>query len=191
MVSPSNHEGGATAQARTDRSTVRVTPGRRRPMIRPEELFVRSLLAAIAVVAGLGPTTAASVPMGAGHGAIDARRNIDAVGLGEEFCAARLVGDMSRIDAHVAPLLAEVLARARGDVPWQTYSETPTWCEVEPMGATDTAGVLLRVNYTADGHRWSDTLSLQRTPTTWLINNVFYEGGGNLRFRLVEAACTT
>lgn len=30
-------------------------------------------------------------------------------------------------------------------------------------------------------------INLERTPDSWLINNVFYDGGGNLRFRLFEA----
>ena len=36
--------------------------------------------------------------------------------------------------------------------------------------------------------RWADTLNLERTPDSWLLNNVFYQGGGNLRFRLAALA---
>jgi len=47
-----------------------------------------------------------------------------------------------------------------------------------------TVGVLVEVSYAGGGRNWSDTLNLERTPDSWLLNNVFYEGGGNLRFRL-------
>jgi hypothetical protein len=134
------------------------------------------------------PAPAASLPLGNGYGAIDADRDIDSVGLGLRFCEARLLDDMSRVDGHIAPVLALLIAnRPPEQVPWQSVDVRPTGCSIDVVnGATDTIGVLLKVSYTAPGFAWSDTLNLLRTPDTWLITNVFYESGGNLRFRLFE-----
>jgi hypothetical protein len=150
---------------------------------------MRAFLTALVLAAAALPATAASVPMGAGYGAIDAPRDIDAVTLGREFCAARLLDDMSRVSAFFAPKLQTLLADADGDVPWQSVAVRPTGCDISVInGIDDAVGVMLLVSYSAEGRTWSDTLNLQRTPETWLINNVFYEAGGNLRFRLFEAA---
>ncbi len=141
------------------------------------------------VVAGawVGAAQAAGLAVGGGAGAIDARRDVDAVALGERFCEARLLDDMDRVADHFAPALADLLAgRQAADVPWQSFSAPATWCTVEPMGPTDTVGVLLRVHYDSYGIKWTDLLSLERSPTSWLINNVFFERGGNLRFALFQ-----
>jgi hypothetical protein len=144
---------------------------------------MRTLVAALLVAAAL-PAAAASVPLGNGYGAIDAPRDTDPVRLGEAFCAARIAGDMSRLEPWIAPKLTAVLAGA-GEVPWQSYPDRPTDCVIEVVnGAVDTIGVLLRITYATPQRTWSDTLNLERTPTSWLINNVFYETGGNLLFRV-------
>jgi len=147
--------------------------------------FLTALILAIAL-----PATAASTvpPLGNGYGAKDAVRDIDSVTLGREFCAARLLDDMSRVSKYIAPKLQTMLAEAGDSVPWQSVDVRPTGCDISVInGATDTIGVLLLVSYSAPGATWSDTLTLQRTPDSWHIHNVFYEGGGNLRFRLFQA----
>ena len=135
------------------------------------------------------PASAGSVAMGSGHGAIDALRDIDALGLGHRFCEARLLDDMSRVEGYLAPRLTRLLVRVAPDeVPWQSGEIRPTGCLVEVVNNIDnTAGVLLRLQYSAPGMQWEDTLGLLRTPDSWRITNVFYEGGGNLRFRLFES----
>lgn len=150
---------------------------------------MRPGLALLVCLASTLPAPAASLSLGNGHGAIDAVRDIDAVGLGHRFCEARLLEDMSRIDGHVTPRLVALLASVEPeDVPWQSVPDRPTGCEITVVnGVADTAGVLLAVHYTAGAGTWTDTLSLIRTPDSWLITNVFYDGGGNLRFRLLEA----
>ena len=131
---------------------------------------------------------AATPPLGAGYGAIDATRDTDPVTLANAFCTARIVDDMSTIAGHFAPKLELALAEVPAtQVPWQSLPDRPSSCSVEVLnGFDDTVGVLVRVTYKASDHTWSDTLNLERTPDTWLINNVFYENGGNLRFRLFE-----
>ena len=72
-------------------------------------------------------------------------------------------------------------------MPWQGYVYHPTGCSIEVLnGATDTIGVLVRLTYTAPERTWSDTLNFERTPDSWWLNNVFYDGGGNLRFTLAR-----
>ena len=136
---------------------------------------------------------AASPPMGAGYGAIDAPRDVDPVTLAEEFCAARIAqSDMDALSPYFAPKLTRLLdaherSHLAAAVPWQGYIYRPTGCTVEVLnGAPNTIGVLVKVTYTAPELVWSDTLNIERTPDSWLINNVFYEQGGNLRFRLVD-----
>jgi hypothetical protein len=148
---------------------------------------MRTVLIALFLAAAL-PAAAGSISPGTGYGSRDAPRDIDSVGLGHAFCAARLLNDMSRVEHWFAPKLQRLLARAKGKVPWQSVDTRPTGCDVAVInGASDTIGVLLVVNYSAGDRHWSDTLNLQRTPDSWWIDNVFYEGGGNLRFRLFMA----
>lgn len=149
---------------------------------------ISTALAPLLTLALMMPAAGASVALGAGYGAIDAPRDIDAIGLGHRFCEARLLGDMSRIEGHVAPQLAALLEGLRpDDVPWQTVPERPTGCEIGLVnGVANTAGVLLSVHYTTDTLTWTDSIGLVRAPETWLITNVFYQTGGNLRFRLAE-----
>lgn len=136
------------------------------------------------------PALAASVPMGAGYGAIDAPRDTDPLALAQNFCAARISGDMAPLVKFYAPKLQRLLADAAPDaVPWQAFPDHPQSCEPHIVnGYADTIGVLVEITYVADARQWVDTLNLERTPDSWLLNNVFYQGGGNLRFRLVNAA---
>jgi hypothetical protein len=74
-------------------------------------------------------------------------------------------------------------------VPWQSHDLKPDRCEAEVLyGQDDIIGVLVRLSYVAGAEHWADTLNFQRTPTSWLLNNVLYETGGNLRFRLFETS---
>lgn len=131
----------------------------------------------------------AATPALADYGRADAPRDIHPLELGELFCAARIAGDMSPLERYFAPKLQRLLATVddAASVPWQGRDTRPTGCTVEILnGFDDTIGVLVAVSYVADGTRWTDTLNLERTPDSWWLNNVFYEGGGNLRFRLFE-----
>ena len=128
---------------------------------------------------------------GAGYGDIDAPRDTDPLTLAKSFCAARLGdGDMSALEPYYAPKLKAVLAAAgTAPVPWQSHATKPQSCEPEVLyGQDDIIGVLVRLSYVADAERWADMLNFQRTPESWLLNNVLYESGGNLRFRLFETA---
>jgi len=127
--------------------------------------------------------------MGNGYGAIDAPRNTSPLELAERFCAARTSGDMAGVATFFAPKLRRLVAgRPDAQVPWQGLPDRPLSCALEVLnGYDDTVGVLVRITYEAPQHSWSDVLNLERTPDSWWINNVFYEGGGNLRFRLVQS----
>lgn len=134
------------------------------------------------------PAAAVSLPMANGYGALDAPRDTDPLTLGQLFCNARIAGDMSSLEKFYAPKLTKLLQGA-SVVPWQTYPDTPQSCAVSIVnGFDDTVGVIVEVAYTAAAHKWVDQLNLERTPDSWLLNNVFYDGGGNLRFRLVNTA---
>jgi hypothetical protein len=127
--------------------------------------------------------------MGAGYGAIDAARDTDPLTLGQLFCAARISDDMAPIEPYFAPKLVRRLAEAPAGaaIPWQTFPDRPTTCSAAIVnGYDDTIGVLVQITYEAGARHWSDTLNLERTPDSWRLNNVFYQTGGNLRFRLVE-----
>ncbi len=107
--------------------------------------------------------------------------------LGQMFCASRISGDMTALEKFYAPKLRELLADlpASTSVPWQGVADRPESCRIRIVnGFDDTVGVLVEVSYAGGGRNWSDILNLERTPDSWLLNNVFYEGGGNLRFRL-------
>ena len=135
------------------------------------------------------PAAAASLPMANGYGALDAPRDIEPLALGQLFCDARISGDMSALEKFYAPKLVKLLkGTAASAVPWQTYPDHPQSCAVSIVnGFDDTIGVIVEVAYSAATHSWVDQLNLERTPDSWLLNNVFYDGGGNLRFRLVNA----
>jgi hypothetical protein len=135
------------------------------------------------------PAAGASLPMANGYGALDAPRDIEPLALGQLFCDARIAGDMSALEKFYAPKLIKLLNEAPPSaVPWQTYRDRPQSCAVSIVnGFDDTIGVIVQVAYTAGTHTWVDQLNLERTPDSWLLNNVFYDGGGNLRFRLVNA----
>lgn len=147
-------------------------------------------LATLVFLALVTPAAAASLPMGNGYGAIDAPRDTDPLTLAQRFCDARISGDMTPLERFFAPKLVRLLAgTSPDDVPWQTFPDQPQSCEATIVnGFDDTVGVIVAVAYTASGRTWSDQLNLERTPDSWLLNNVFYQGGGNLRFRLVDAA---
>lgn len=147
-------------------------------------------LAVLSLLAFVGPAAAASLPLGGGYGAIDAARKTDPLSLAQLFCAARVAGDMSALTPFFAPKLEKLLAETPSDkVAWQSYPERPEGCAAKVLnGFDDTVGVLVEVRYIAEARKWADTLNLERTPDSWLLNNVFYEGGGNLRFRLFNAA---
>lgn len=146
-------------------------------------------LLALAFLALIAPASAASLPMANGYGAIDAPRDTDPLRLGRMFCAARLAGDMTPLEPFYAPKLARLLATAPGAVDWQGHPDRPQGCTASIVnGYDDTVGLIVEIAYTAAGRHWRDQLNLERTPTSWRLNNVFYDGGGNLRFRLVESA---
>lgn len=135
-----------------------------------------------------------TVPAGAvGYGRADDPRDIEPIELGRLFCESRVRGDMQPLERFFAPKLANLLAeiessRLAAGIPWQGSEYPPSSCTVEILnGFDDTIGVLVQISYQASQARWSDVINLERTPDSWLINNVFYDGGGNLRFRLFEA----
>lgn len=150
-------------------------------------IILALLLAALPLTAA-----GAGLPMANGYGAIDAPRDTDPVALAERFCDARVTGDMTALTPFFAPKLTKLLDRHREShlaaaVPWQSHIYRPTGCAVEVLnGFDDTVGVLVKVTYSSAERSWSDTLNLERTPDSWWINNVFCEGGGNLRFRLFD-----
>lgn len=148
------------------------------------------LLIPLLVLALAAPAAAASLPMANGYGALDAPRDTDPLTLGRLFCDARITGDMSPVARFYAPKLSRLLAStAPQQVDWQSHPEHPQACAVSIVnGFDDTVGVIVDVAYTAPGRSWTDQLNLERTPDSWRLNNVFYDGGGNLRFRLVNAA---
>jgi hypothetical protein len=148
------------------------------------------LMLTLACLAGIAsPAFAGSMDMANGYGWIGAERNIDPETLGKLFCEARIKGDMSKLQAFFAPKLTNLLAQAPAttQVPWQAFPDQPKSCAIKILnGYDDTVGVLVEIDYVADARQWADTLNLERTPDSWLLNNVFYEDGGNLRFRLVS-----
>lgn len=141
----------------------------------------------------IAPALGASPGMANGYGAIDAPRDVDPQTLGQMFCDARISGDMHPLEPYFAPKLVHLLeehadSRSAAGIPWQSYIYHPTACSIEIVnGFDDTIGVLVAITYDAPEQTWSDTINLDRTPDSWQINNVFYEGGGNLRFRLFES----
>ena len=148
-------------------------------------------LAFVCLLALAAPAAAAPLEMANGYGAIDAPRDTDPMTLGKLFCASRINGDMTALTPFFATKLRTLLAEtpAAAAVPWQTFPDHPKSCDVTILnGFANTIGVLVEVSYVADTRKWSDTLNLERTPDSWRLNNVFYEGGGNLRFRLLEAS---
>jgi hypothetical protein len=149
---------------------------------------MRPLFALILSAALIGPASAVSLPMANGYGAIDAPRDIDPLALAQLFCDARITGDMSPLQKFFAPKLSRLLTEApAAAIPWQTFPDRPQSCELKVVnGYDDTIGVMVEVTYMADARKWADTLNLERTPDSWLLNNVFYDGGGNLRFRLAN-----
>jgi hypothetical protein len=148
--------------------------------------LVFATLAALAA-----PALAAPLEMANGYGAIDAPRDISPEQLGHLFCAARLAGDMTPLtpflDDKLTNLVREAAATAT-PVAWQSHPDRPDACTISIVnGIDDTIGVLVAVAYSGDSQHWTDTLNLVRTPDSWRLNNVFYDGGGNLRFRLMGA----
>ncbi|RYG79598.1 MAG: hypothetical protein EON59_15895 [Alphaproteobacteria bacterium] len=97
-------------------------------------------------------------------------------------------GDMSALERWYAPKLQNLLKAADGvPIPWQSHDVKPERCDAEVLyGQPRIIGVLVRLSYAAGAEQWTDILNFQRTPTSWLLNNVLYESGGNLRFRLFE-----
>lgn len=148
------------------------------------------LLPILALLALAAPAAAASLPMANGYGAIDAPRDTDPLSLGQLFCDARIAGDMSALERFYAPKLERLLAAVSPEsVDWQTYPDHPQSCAVSIVnGYDDTIGVIVGIAYVAAGRSWVDQLNLERTPDSWRLNNVFYESGGNLRFRLAALA---
>jgi len=150
--------------------------------------FAASCLFALATSSALAIT-----PAMPGYGSADAPRDIDPLRLGQLFCEGRVREDMQPLERYFAPKLALLLDEIAAShlamaVPWQSYIHRPSTCTVEVLnGFDDTIGVLVRISYTAPEEQWSDVINLERTPDSWLINNVFYEQGGNLRFRLFDA----
>ncbi len=146
------------------------------------------VIASLLLALSISPAFAATSAGMPGYGAIDAPRDTTPIALAQDFCAARIHGDMAPLQRYFAPKLLQVLDGTPADAaPWQTYPDRPQSCTTELLnGFADTVGVLVRVSYTAGDRHWSDTLNFERTETSWLLNNVFYETGGNLRFRLFD-----
>jgi hypothetical protein len=150
---------------------------------------MRSALAvALASLLVATPALAAqSMEMANGYGWIGASRDVSPEQLGQMFCTARISGDMTPVEKFYAPKLRTLLAEVPSPamVPWQGVADHPQRCDIRILnGFNNTVGVLVEVSYAGAGHQWADTLNLERTPDSWLLNNVFYDGGGNLRFRL-------
>lgn len=145
----------------------------------------RGLLFAVLALTS-SAATAAVLPGAPKFGATDAPRDTDPVRLALDFCTARVTGDMQSLAFHIAPALEAVLAGVpAASVPWGTWPDPPDTCRLEVLNGFDSApGVLVQLTYVTGDRVWSDTLSFERTPHTWLLNNVFYGSGGNLRFRL-------
>jgi hypothetical protein len=142
-------------------------------------------------------------------GSRDTPRHPDPIELGQIFCQARVTGDMTLLDGHLAGVLSESISDAEqklaafraqypnathkfsNGLPWQTYPDRPSRCAVEIVNGIDKAPVVLvKLSYFVPGSpdaKWSDTIQMDRTPDSWLIDNVFYANGGNMRFRLFEA----
>jgi hypothetical protein len=139
----------------------------------------------------------------------ETERHPDPLELGELFCKARVADDMSLLGGHLAPILIASIddAQAKAEallkrspmlptplhkgLPWQTRAERPTSCTVELVnGIAQAPVVMVKLNFFVAGDsaaKWADTIQLERTPTSWLIDNVFYANGGNMRFKLAEA----
>ena len=148
---------------------------------------MRSALAFAFVLVATPTLAAQSMEMANGYGWIGASRDISPETLGQMFCSARVSGDMTPLQKFYAPKLQALLAElpASAAVPWQGVADHPQACTVRILnGFNDTVGVLVEVTYAGGSSHWADTLNLERTPDSWLLNNVFYQGGGNLRFRL-------
>lgn len=153
---------------------------------------MRMLFALAFILALAAPAAAASsLEMANGYGWSGAVRDVTPERLGQLFCDARRSGDMSALDKFYAPKLSRLLGEAAAAgvaVSWQGYPDQPQNCAISILnGYDDTVGVMVELSYAAIGKSWSDTLNLERTPDSWLLNNVFYQGGGNLRFRLVNS----
>jgi len=148
---------------------------------------MRSALALVLVLAATPALAAQSMEMANGYGWIGAVRDISPEQLGQMFCSARISGDMTPLEKFYAPKLSALLGElpTATAVPWQSLSDRPQSCAVRILnGFNNTVGVLVEVSYAGTGRNWTDTLNLERTPDSWRLNNVFYDGGGNLRFRL-------
>jgi hypothetical protein len=150
--------------------------------------MIRAVILVAALLTAATPLGAAMPEMANGYGSIDAKRDVDPLTLASRFCQARITGDMSPLAQHFAPKLAHLVERRdAASIPWQTFPDRPSDCSLTVVnGVDDTIGVLVRITYDTGARRWSDVLNLERTPDSWWINNVFYETGGNLRFRLVQ-----
>jgi hypothetical protein len=152
---------------------------------------VRTIIALACLAALAAPALAVSSMQTAnGYGALDAPRDIDPQHLGLLFCDARIKGDMTPIEKYYAPKLVDILADLPPDtpIPWQGMPNHPTSCGIKILnGFDDTVGVLVEIDYASGVRHWADTLNLERTPDSWRLNNIFYEGGGNLRFRLLNS----
>ena len=148
---------------------------------------MRSALALAFILVATPTLAAQSMEMANGYGWIGAKRDVSPETLGQMFCSARISGDMGPLEKYYAPKLKALLAElpSSAAVPWQGFADHPQSCTIRILnGFNNTVGVLVEVRYAGGDRNWSDTLNLERTPDSWLLNNVFYEGGGNLRFRL-------
>lgn len=118
-------------------------------------------------------------------GSPDTPRHPDPLALGAMFCAGVVSGDMSALLPHLAPILARAVS-GHGDVPWTGLAEPPLACAPSIVNGIDRAPVVLvALTYSlAGGGTVTETIQLDRTARAWLIDNVFYATGGNLRFRL-------
>ena len=115
-------------------------------------------------------------------------RDPDARRLGEMVCAARIDGDMRPLLPFMDPAFRKVSTIAIGDYLWQSHpAEQPTSCTIDIVNGFDrTREVLVRITYRSKDSVWADIVNLLRTPDSWKITNVFYETGGNLKFRMFE-----
>jgi hypothetical protein len=145
--------------------------------------YVRLVFCLLIAGISMGPAMGDS-----SHGDASTPRDPDARRLGEMFCAARIGGDMRPILPYIDPRLRKVSLIAIGDFLWQGRpAARPTSCTIDIVNGFDrTIEVLVRITYLAPRETWSDIINLERTPTGWVITNLFYETGGNLRFRMFE-----
>jgi len=127
-------------------------------------------------------------------GNADSPRTPTPLQVAERFCAAAISGEWTRLRPPMAPALLSSIVKAlrhAGEdvaIPWSSLSGRPSTCDASFVNGIENAPiVLVAVTYwLPDGSQRVDQVQMDRTPDSWVVDNVLYEGGGNLRFRLAE-----